>query len=876
NMRSDPVVSEPVEARIRWTDPVTAREPVEVVIRWTDPVTAREPVEVVIRWREAQGADNRKHVQGFASLRLACCQMLERNAASGGSGIESWYKEDNLLTLAQKKGRAWSGISAMTEDEAESLGFKCSSGYDATRSAFTYRKDVKELLRGGLENGDFIRDYDMKASFPAAFLERHPSLLWVGRWVNGSFMDTAVQWCDEAGVTTLPEPLRMYWQEIRTGMGLDVERFPELARRLALSGREGQALRDAVCYVLNSESERRHLDSASQRIKRIAKVRCCELDGLVVERHPASTWEHIEEALGNRFAYKPYRPRAELLQTVAHAAGLEMHLALWPASFRWEEEEQYAIQCARRLKDPNCAPPVVWLARTLTTRLLQPGVLLRDKYKISPCAGKALDFFKSKVLPNGMVWELSHGQIDDELECDMVRALCSLTGVAELDAPDAFVTGSLTRNIANRLAQPLFDGRFLERVDGEDTWQLVTFACGTTLNIRTGEVGSASAQQCIKRHLDYAYPEEQLGAIAAKEQELGTSCLEVFREIVEWEGHPLNAEVAVYPESIRKKLELLTDEIPHLRFFQLMHNSFTPRYDPAECPQPEEHGGWQATVFRTMKALGACLGVSHENSVFDLGEEGDNGKGVLAAAFRSVFGGYYEELPVQVVSKDIPSGSAASPEVYRLQGARFLGTPESEKSIAIKSIWVKLLADQSTRWVARTLYKQEHEFRIPALFALSTNLKINFTSIDSGVRPRIQEDLKSGAFYTTELKAGMIHVATAAFQAFCTGGGGRLERQPAVIKRASQILLNSEYTEFMQMFLNESTQQCIGKEATPKVKLVAALKQYIGAQLPEEKLNATAFSQSLDALCTTKVPYGTTERLMLNITRKYVRLVGPP
>ena len=211
---------------------------------------------------------------------------------------------------------------------------------------------------------------------------------------------------------------------------------------------------------------------------------------------------------------------------------------------------------------------------------------------------------------------------------------------------------------------------------------------------------------------------------------------------------------------------------------------------------------------------------------------------------------------------------------------------------------MKLLADQSTRWVARTLYKQEHEFRIPALFALSTNLKINFTSIDSGVRrrfigcswpvsfklapvgpfqrPRIQEDLKSGAFYTTELKAGMIHVATAAFQAFCTGGGGRLERQPAVIKRASQILLNSEYTEFMQMFLNESTQQCIGKEATPKVKLVAALKQYIGAQLPEEKLNATAFSQSLDALCTTKVPYGTTERLMLNITRKYVRLVGPP
>ena len=201
-----------------------------------------------------------------------------------------------------------------------------------------------------------------------------------------------------------------------------------------------------------------------------------------------------------------------------------------------------------------------------------------------PCAGKALDCFKSKALPNGMVWELSHGQIDDELECNMVRALCSLTGVAVLSAPDAFVTGMLTRNIATRLAQPLFDGRFLERVDGEDTWQFITFACGTTLNIRTGEVGSALAQQCIKRHLDYTYPKEQLDAIAAKERELGTSCLEVFRKIAKWEANPLNTEIATYPQSIRRRLELL---------FQLMHNSFTPRYDQAECPHLEEHGGRQ-------------------------------------------------------------------------------------------------------------------------------------------------------------------------------------------------------------------------------------------------------------------------------------------
>ncbi|CAJ1383457.1 unnamed protein product, partial [Effrenium voratum] len=292
-------------------------------------------------YADTRFADNRKHVQGFASLRQACCQVLERNAASGGSGVESWYKEDNLLTLAQKKGRAWSGISAMTEDEADSLGFKCSSGYDATRSAFTYSKDVKELLRGGLENGDFIRESTgMPRSVAKSFINRC-----MGLGERG-----IQEWCDETGVATLPEPLRMYWQEIKAGMELDVERFPELARKLA--SREGQALKDAACYVLNSEFERYHLDSTVQRINRIARVRCYELDGLVIERHPTSTWEHIEEALGNRFAYKPYRPRAELLQTLARTCH-----ALWPPAFMWEEQEQYAIQCARRLKDPDRSPP---------------------------------------------------------------------------------------------------------------------------------------------------------------------------------------------------------------------------------------------------------------------------------------------------------------------------------------------------------------------------------------------------------------------------------------------------------------------------------------------------------------------------------------
>ena len=132
------------------------------------------------------------------------------------------------------------------------------------------------------------------------------------------------------------------------------------------------------------------------------------------------------------------------------------------------------------------------------------------------------------------------------------------------------------------------------------------------------------------------------------------------------------------------------------------------------------------------------MGQAHEHSIFDLGTEGDNGKGVLHFAFSQVFDGYFEDLPLSLVSKDPPSGGNVSPEVWQLKGARLLGTPESEKSLTIKSIWCKQLADPSTVWKARGLYQDTQAFKIPALWALSTNMGIKLTSIDGGIRRRFR------------------------------------------------------------------------------------------------------------------------------------------
>ncbi len=139
------------------------------------------------------------------------------------------------------KGRRFGGIGLkdMTEEEQQLLKhLRFSSGYHATRPCFTFGKLAKELLRGGSECDDMVRDYDIKASFPRALSHRHPWALWVRRWVGGQFLEHCPglgrdaaksfvnscigigkegiqRWCREHNFTTLPQALAESLADIR-------------------------------------------------------------------------------------------------------------------------------------------------------------------------------------------------------------------------------------------------------------------------------------------------------------------------------------------------------------------------------------------------------------------------------------------------------------------------------------------------------------------------------------------------------------------------------------------------------------------------------------------------------------------------------------
>ncbi|CAJ1354799.1 unnamed protein product, partial [Effrenium voratum] len=143
----------------------------------------------------------------------------------------------------------------------------------AMRSAFTYSKDVKELLRGGLENGDFIRNYDMKAC-PVELVATH----------SGDALDAL-----HGRVQAVALELAVHTASLSACPS-------RLANFLASSGNLSTS--NSMPALISCQ----YIRSGSGR-----------------------------EALGNRFAYKPYRPRAELLQTLARTAGL-------PPVFMWEEQ----------------------------------------------------------------------------------------------------------------------------------------------------------------------------------------------------------------------------------------------------------------------------------------------------------------------------------------------------------------------------------------------------------------------------------------------------------------------------------------------------------------------------------------------------------
>jgi putative DNA primase/helicase len=112
------------------------------------------------------------------------------------------------------------------------------------------------------------------------------------------------------------------------------------------------------------------------------------------------------------------------------------------------------------------------------------------------------------------------------------------------------------------------------------------------------------------------------------------------------------------------------------------------------------------------KALGYALtGDTDAHNCFYIlyGASTRNGKSTLTEAIGYILNDYARTVQPQTLARRSADGSAASPDIARLKGARFVCTPEPEKGLELNSALIKQLTGGDT-YVGRFLHENLFEF----------------------------------------------------------------------------------------------------------------------------------------------------------------------
>jgi putative DNA primase/helicase len=122
------------------------------------------------------------------------------------------------------------------------------------------------------------------------------------------------------------------------------------------------------------------------------------------------------------------------------------------------------------------------------------------------------------------------------------------------------------------------------------------------------------------------------------------------------------------------------------------------------------------------KALGYCLSGDTSLECFFIlyGNTTRNGKSTLTETAAHVLGEYARTIQPQTLSRRPSDGSAASPDIARLKGARLVNMPEPEKGLELNVSLVKQLTGGDT-YTGRFLNENPIEFAPECKILINTN-----------------------------------------------------------------------------------------------------------------------------------------------------------
>lgn len=148
--------------------------------------------------------------------------------------------------------------------------------------------------------------------------------------------------------------------------------------------------------------------------------------------------------------------------------------------------------------------------------------------------------------------------------------------------------------------------------------------------------------------------------------------------------------------------------------------------------------GDKALIGFVQRAVGYALtGRTDEQCMFFLFGDGSNGKSTLVGTLLHVFGEYAQKAPAELITRaDRSSHGAASPDMARLRGARFVLTSEIEQDARLNESRIKDLTG-GDRVVARPLYRGMIEFEPTHTIFGYGNHKPRIAGTDLGIWRRM-------------------------------------------------------------------------------------------------------------------------------------------
>jgi putative DNA primase/helicase len=167
-------------------------------------------------------------------------------------------------------------------------------------------------------------------------------------------------------------------------------------------------------------------------------------------------------------------------------------------------------------------------------------------------------------------------------------------------------------------------------------------------------------------------------------------------------------------------------------------------YDPAaDCPLwlqflDEILAGDDGTIRFLQRAIGYSLtGDTGERCLFVLHGGGANGKTTFLEVCRALLGDYAQRVPTETLLASKRSAGAASPDIARLKGARFVSASESEEGRRLAEAVIKDLTGGDTV-TARFLYGRGFDFKPECKLWLATNHKPTIRGTDKAIWDRIR------------------------------------------------------------------------------------------------------------------------------------------